>query len=297
MASHSDLFTRGDNNSLGASWAESEGDVSAIRIVSNQLFMDSGASTLNGHATFIAGLGTDHDSQLTFISNGSSAAARSGPGARQSGTNLSFTGYAALYDGTTIILRKYVAEALNTDFTAGTTLGSYTVTLTNGDTVRIEAIRTSIKVFVNGVERISVTDSAITTGEAGVVNNRFGAGANRSTTWDTWLSTDYPRDVTAVWAYTKIGNQENYDWVTGNEDPSKSPRFRDYQVEVYSKANPAASWVLRRTELVTTEAYTYTEALNTADAGSFMRHIRFDIRIRETTGVSPIRSVETTVVS
>ena len=72
--------------------------------------------------------------------------------------------------------RNQYRAVLNTDGTltlakvvAGsyTSLGTYaagTLTAGNTYTVRVEAIGTAIKAYINGVQRISVTDSAVTTG-------------------------------------------------------------------------------------------------------------------------------------
>lgn len=190
MGSYYDDFNRADSNSLGGSWSESEGDATAAQIVSNRLRCNGGATSINGVAVYSAATGNDQDAQLTWRAAGSTSNGRSGPGVRCSGTNASFTGYACFYDGGAVFVRKYSAEALSSDFTAGTTLGSFSVTLASGDTVRIEIVGSRIRVYVNGIVRIDVTDSGIATGTAGVVVNRRGAGANVWTEWDDFIAHD-----------------------------------------------------------------------------------------------------------
>lgn len=45
-----------------------------------------------------------------------------------------------------------------------TSIGSYTAAPVNGDVARIQCVGTTIKAFINGIERISVTDATVTTG-------------------------------------------------------------------------------------------------------------------------------------
>lgn len=106
------------------------------------------------------------------------------------------------------------------------------------------------------------------------------------------------QDITVEWRYRQRGNMEDFDFVTATESQVKSPTFRDYEVEVRSKATEGAAYTLRRTDAVTVEQYTYTQAMNIADAGSFMPFVRFVVRIRETTGyVSPDQTIDVQVVS
>lgn len=61
-------------------------------------------------------------------------------------------------------------------------LGSSTTFVSAGQTVALRVVGTSIKAYVNGVERISVTDSAISA--AGKAGLGFGGGAELQTTGD-----------------------------------------------------------------------------------------------------------------
>ena len=89
--------------------------------------------------------------------------AASGIAARMS--TSAATMYYTYYLGTELVLAKMVAGTI-------TSLGSdVTNLMTNGNTYRLklECIGTAIKVYVNGVEKISVTDSSITAaGRAGL---------------------------------------------------------------------------------------------------------------------------------
>ncbi len=187
-----DDFNRANNNSLGASWTESENDARALRVLSNQLRIDLFDTTVQlfyrGYAKQTAG--NDQYSQLVYkAQTGQSNGAWAGPAVRiGSGAYSSATLYGAFYGGATpkIVVRKFVNQPLDG---FGTDLGSYTVTLVSGDIVKIQAVGPSIKVYVNGTERISVTDSSIASGGLGVAgNNQFSAnpGANFNFDWDTW---------------------------------------------------------------------------------------------------------------
>lgn len=191
----SDNFDRADSNSLDAPWTESENAAITIRILSNKLALrvfDTVEQVFSkGYARYSSSTPNDQKSKLTFkAKTGTSDGSKTGPMVRGSGTSTSFTGYGAVYGGNTnnIQIRKWVAQSLDV---LGTQIGStYTVTLVDGDTVELEVVGTALKVYVNGIERISGTDSAIASGDPGVlINNNFGAnpGANFNMDWDNWV--------------------------------------------------------------------------------------------------------------
>lgn len=86
-----------------------------------------------------------------------------------------FTFYYTYYQSGELVLAKMIAGT-------PTSIGWWISTLTGGGTtydLRLNMVGTAIKVFVNGVQRISVTDGSITaTGTAGLRS----AGANDATT-------------------------------------------------------------------------------------------------------------------
>lgn len=108
-------------------------------------------------------------SELTY--GGASSSGVAGPGVRISSTadRRKFTGYFADYDVTAgkVRLWKYVNQQLGFP---GTQLGSDVVTtLAATDKLRVEANGTTIRVLKNGAQILSVTDSAIASGKAGIV--------------------------------------------------------------------------------------------------------------------------------
>lgn len=182
---------------LGANWDEAGESGNGIAndqmavVAANALDLKAavGASALMwGFVRWAADLGGDHSSSLK-IKAVSAFNVRMGPMVRCQGTGNSASLYAALYtpnEGPAVIrLTKYVAQTLELD---GTLLGSFTVTLAVDDVVKIEAVGAAIKVFVNGIERISATDAAVTGGRpgAGIRGNGGQQGVGCFTTWDDW---------------------------------------------------------------------------------------------------------------
>lgn len=189
----SDKFDRADSNSLGGPWVEVESDARTLRTLANKLradVFDVGVGAFyRGYARF--GVATpDQFSQLVFRAKaGTSDGSKTGPCVRASGTTASATLYALLYGGNTnhIEIRRFVAQPLDG---FGTQIGpTFTVTLVDGDVLKLDVVGTTLKAYVNGVERISVADALIASGDPGaVVNNTFGAnpGLNFNMDWDDW---------------------------------------------------------------------------------------------------------------
>jgi hypothetical protein len=94
-----------------------------------------------------------------------------------------------------------------------------------------------------------------------------------------------PITVSCRWRYARRDNPEDADLVDGLEVTSKHGEFADYRVQVYTRANGADPWGLRRTVFQTGETFTYTSAQNIADNGTYHRFIRFDVAVRRANGV------------
>lgn len=152
----SDNFNRADAGTLGANWTTITGFTS-LRVTSNQATTDGDPQ---GNRYNAVTWPANQYSQVTlksFISVGAGkgfgVVARAATGAE--------TAYLAFGNTSGLELYKVVA-------TVFTQLGtSATVPVVN-DLLYIEAKGTAIKVFLNGVQKISVTDSAIASGNAGL---------------------------------------------------------------------------------------------------------------------------------
>lgn len=87
-------------------------------------------------------------------------------------------------------------------------------------------------------------------------------------------------DFSIKWRYSHPFVGEDADLVYGNEPVGKETDFLAYVVRVYTKSTQAGTYTLRRTAEVTTEQYTYTAAMNIADAGSYQRFCKFEVSVR-----------------
>ena len=148
MASFSDDFNRANSSDLGAGWVEVSGDWS---IVSNQLSPGAAGGTIILRAAGAMD-GNDNSAQATIAAT---TAASHGVWCRGS-SNLS-SGYLWRNDGSTWDLFSVIGGSFSV-------IGSYAAAAAPGDVAKIQAVGTTIKAFVNGVQRISVVDTGVTTG-------------------------------------------------------------------------------------------------------------------------------------
>lgn len=149
MATFSDDFARADSTDLGAGWVEVSGDWA---IVNGQLSpgADSGTIILRAAAEVAT---SDNYAQVTLSTP--AAGASQGVWCRGN-TNIS-NGYLWRTNGTTWDLFSVVSSTF-------TILGTYTAAPAPGDVAKVQAVGSTIKAFVNGLERVSVTNTAVPTG-------------------------------------------------------------------------------------------------------------------------------------
>jgi hypothetical protein len=146
MASYSDNFNRPDSTNIG-NWTEIDDNWS---IISNQLA--PGVATL-GLVVYQSPLDTsDHYAEIAMPA---ATATSMGVFARSDVTGNTF--YLWRNNGSTWNLFSNVGGSF-------VSIGSYAAAATDGDVARIECIGSTIKGYVNGVERVSVTNTTITTG-------------------------------------------------------------------------------------------------------------------------------------
>lgn len=166
----SDNFTRADAATLGANWTGNyfSGTPSAdFSIASNKA---ASPATNTDAADYYSGAGwtggNDHYAEV--VVQAKPAASDCGPTVRGSTTLQTFyttdinnADTAAL--GSTMAVELY--KVVSTTFTK---LGSTTnMVVSAGDTVRVEAQGTTIRAVINGVQKTSATDSALTSGKVG----------------------------------------------------------------------------------------------------------------------------------
>ncbi|MFD9564358.1 hypothetical protein [Streptomyces sp. NPDC059994] len=148
MASFSDDFNRANSTDLGASWVEVSGDWS---ILSNQLSPGAAGGTiiLRAASTMAS---NDHYAQATIAAT---TAASQGVWCRGNANITS--GYLWRNNGTSWDLFRVVGGS----FTA---IGTYAAAAAPGDIARVQAVGSTITAYVGGIQRVSVTDTAVTTG-------------------------------------------------------------------------------------------------------------------------------------
>lgn len=177
----SSTFTGSDGTSLNsiASWdgAGSDGNSNGLRIISNAA---QGVTDARAHASWWTSdtFGNDHYSEATVVALASGTYI--GVGVRLSGTDGSsnLTGYLFYSDSADgCYIDEYSAGAF-----VATIAGPGAVFATS-DVIRLEASGSTLTGYVNGVQRLQVTDSSITSGAAGVC-----AFSNAGSRVDSWTA-------------------------------------------------------------------------------------------------------------
>jgi hypothetical protein len=148
VTSFSDDFNRADSSNLGADWVEVSGDWS---IVSNQLSPGSAGGTIILRVATAMST-NDNFAQVTIAAT---TAASQGVWCRGN-SNIS-NGYLWRNDGSTWNLFSVVGGSFSV-------IGTYSAAAAPGDIAKVQAVGSTIKAYVNGVERVSVTDTGVTTG-------------------------------------------------------------------------------------------------------------------------------------
>ncbi|MFD8777508.1 hypothetical protein [Streptomyces sp. NPDC059916] len=148
MTSFSDDFNRADSTALGANWVEVTGDWS---ISSNRLSPGAAGGTIILRAAAPMA-SSDHYAQATIAAT---AAASHGIWCR--GNTTLTSGYLWRNDGSNWTLFAVIGGSF-------VSIGSYAAAAAAGDVAKVQAVGTTIKGYVNGTQRVSVTDTGVTTG-------------------------------------------------------------------------------------------------------------------------------------
>lgn len=160
MASFTDDFNRANSTDLGAGWVEVSGDWS---IVSNQLSPGAAGGTIILRA---AGAMATNDN-YAHVTIAATTAASQGVWCR--GNSNITNGYLWRNNGTSWDLFQVFGGSF-------TSIGTYAAAAAPGDVAKVQAVGSTIKGFVNGVQRVSVTDTAVTTGTSvGIRSDSAGA--------------------------------------------------------------------------------------------------------------------------
>jgi hypothetical protein len=176
VTSFSDDFNRADG-SPGANWVQVSG---TWVIVSNQLSPGTtGGTVVLRCATAMATNDNYAQAKVT-----ATTAVSHGVWCRGDPTLNS--GYAVRNNGTNWALFSVVGGTF-------TSIGTYSAAAVVGDVVRVQAVGSAIKVVINGVDRITVTDTAVTTGTATGLRSE----ANTGIKFDDFSAADISSGTTA----------------------------------------------------------------------------------------------------
>lgn len=148
MATFADDFNRADSTDLGAGWVQVSGFWS---IASSQLSPGSDGGTIILRAAGPMD-SSDHSAQVTIAAT---TAASHGVWCRGN-SNIS-NGYLWRNDGSSWDLFSVVSGTFSV-------IGSYAAAAAPGDVAKLQAVGSTIKGFVNGVQRVTVTDTAVASG-------------------------------------------------------------------------------------------------------------------------------------
>ncbi|MES9522462.1 hypothetical protein [Streptomyces capoamus] len=178
MTSFSDDFNRADSTDLGASWVEVSGDWS---IVSQQLSPGAAGGTIILRAA-TAMASNDNFAQVTIA-----ATTTASQGVWCRGNSNISQGYLWRNNGTSWDLFSVVGGSF-------TNLGTYAAAAAPGDVAKVQAVGTTITGYVNGVSRVSVTNSAVTTGTSVGIRSDSTSGVR----YDNFSAGDVAASVTGT---------------------------------------------------------------------------------------------------
>lgn len=170
MATYSDSFTYSDgvlDTVSSSAWTARSG---SMDVISNQFREGSGVSNSYSEvSTGTANFADDHEAEVTVHALGTADFV--GPAVRVSASGC----YCIRADGANSTGRRIHRM----DGTTRTQIGTVNIVPTNGDTLKLRAVGSTITAYVNGSQVDSVTDSTYTTGQPGIYYDRQNAGVSR----------------------------------------------------------------------------------------------------------------------
>ena len=174
-----DDFNRADANPIGGNWTTIPGGPGDLQIISNKL---SGTTTSQRNGAYnVTAVGDDQYSQGTIL--GGTGTDGPCPAVRVSAVDETFYAFCPVdIGGDAFDLYKRVAGVY-------TSLDTQFATWAPGDVIRIEAQGTTIRGYIGGALVASQTDSAITTGQFGILINT--SGTLSQTEFDDWSGGDF----------------------------------------------------------------------------------------------------------
>ena len=246
MTTFSDDFNRADSSNLGAGWVEVSGDWS---IVSNQLSPGAAGGTIILRAA--GAMATDdHSAQVTIAAT---TAASQGVWCRGDATISS--GYLWRNDGASWDLFQVVGGS----FTA---IGTYGAAAAPDDVAKVQAVGSTIKGYVNGVQRVSVTDTGVTTGTSVGIRSE----STSSIRYDDFTAADVSAGAALGTAAATETAQPLTGTTTATLDPASATDTAQPVTGTKTGALGAAATTEAAQQLAGTKTVTLGTALETAIA-------------------------------
>jgi hypothetical protein len=247
VASFSDDFNRPNSSNLGPGWVEVSGDWS---IVSNQLSPGAAGGTIILRAAGAMD-SSDHSAQFTIAAT---TAASHGVWCRGN-SNIS-SGYLWRNDGTSWGLFAVVGGSFSI-------IGTHAAPSAPGDVAKVQAVGSTIKAFVNGVERVSVVNTAVATGTSVGIRSES-SGALR---FDDFAAAD----VTAGATLGIPGATETAQPLTGAKTATLSIAAASHTAQPATGSKAGVLSVAAMAETAQTLAASKTAAITPAQTGEQAR--------------------------
>ncbi|WP_328336755.1 hypothetical protein [Streptomyces violaceus] len=207
MASFSDDFNRPNSSDLGVGWVEVSGDWS---IISNQLSPGAAGGTIILRAATPMD-SSDHSAQVTIA-----ATTTASQGVWCRGNSNISSGYLWRNDGTSWGLFAVVGGSF-------LIIGTYAAAAAPGDVAKVEAVGSTIKGFVNGIQRVSVVNTDVPTGTSVGIRTESVSGLR----FDDFTAADITAGATLGIAIATETAQQ----LTGTKTAQLSPAFAAYAAQ------------------------------------------------------------------
>lgn len=240
MASFTDDFNRANSTDLGAGWVEVSGDWS---VASNQLSPGAAGGTIILRAAGAMDT-SDNSAQATIAAT---AAVSQGVWCRG---NANITnGYLWRNNGTSWDLFSVIGGSF-------TVIGTYTAAAAPGDVAKVQAVGSTIKGFVNGIQRVSVTDTGVTTGTSVGIRGE----SSGSLRYDDFAAAD----VTAGATLTSAGATDTAQPLTGSKTATLTPATAVETAQPFTGTKASTLGAAAATETAQQLAASKTATLGTA---------------------------------
>jgi hypothetical protein len=187
----SDNFNRANVNPIGGNWTTAP-SFAALQILTSAAQNTSDTGTDNGAYWNANSFPNDQYSQCnvtdTSLPEGANGECGPGPMCRVA-TSAPRNLYRVVFgpgNTTNLFFEKYAADSYSP-------IAGFSVTINNGDLLKLQVQGTTLTAFVNGTQVATTTDSSVTTGPAGLAFSSCPAGS--TVTFDNWEAGDLAQDA------------------------------------------------------------------------------------------------------